>query len=639
MRILRKTGIPIAIALYLVCSAVIAIAEDTENIPGIEETIVEFSARFSPVDSRAGEKNRLVIDAKIRKGWHIYSILPQGEDAPPPTSISVEAPFLIPDGPLYESRPIAEFDRAIGMRLSYHENRALFFENYQIPAGTEAGNYSITANITYQPCNDRICLLPITESLSIDLLLHTGPPRKERLVADRTIDAIPEARISSELLHMLSGGFWEFVMLAALMGLASLLAPCVFPMIPITVSYFSHRAEGQRGAAIKLAVVFALGIVVTYTGAGILISILFGVGSALQLASNPYVNLTIAIVFIAFAFSLMGFFDISLPPAIAGYFDRQARADSGFSGVLLMGTAFTLTAFTCTVQFVGAMMIAAAQGEWIWPLVGMLIFSLVFAFPFFLLALVPGLIARFKGASGVWLVRTKVVLGFLELMASLKFFSNADLIWQTGLLSRDMAVGIWLMLLGCIVAYLSYTNLRSGRGQSRKQWAATGVFALLFALTFQGLGDRSLGSLIDATLPPAEIRFADQGEMASRAESESLVWLDSLAEAIPIAVREDKRILLEFTGYTCVNCRWMEQHILRLKSIHTLIADRYIPVRLYTDGGAHAPDNLRLQIDRFKTVALPFYAILSKDSRTIGTFSGISVDYREFAAFLSKKEK
>ena len=615
--------------------AAFAAAETFDAIPGPDETVVEFSANFSPAESRAGERNRLILEATIREGWHIYSILPQGEDAPPPTSVAVESLFLLADGPFYESRPVTKFDKAIGIRLSYHERRALFIGNFEIPATTKAGDYSIAAHITYQVCSDRVCLPPRTKSLQAGFSVVAGPAREAFLVADRSIDAIPAAGTDGDLSNMLAGGFWEFVGLAALMGLVSLLTPCVFPMIPITISYFSQRADGKKGDTVRLALVFAAGIVVVYTGTGMLMSILFGVGSALQLASNPFVNLAIALLFIVFAFSLMGFFDISLPSLFANYFDRQARSSKGFFGVLLMGFVFTLTAFTCTVQFVGTMMVAAAQGEWIWPLIGMLVFSLVFAFPFLLLALLPGLIARFKGVSGVWMVRTKVVLGILELMASLKFLSNADLIWQTNLLSRDAAIAVWLLLLGCIVVYLVLTNLRKREERSHGQWAAACLFAVLFFLAFRGLGDRSLGSLADAVLPPAEMRFADRGEMVSRQEAESLKWMNSLAEAKSVAIRENKRILLEFTGYTCVNCRWMEQHILKRKTIHNLIGERYVPVRLYTDGGDGASRNLQLQIDRFGTVALPFYAILSKHGEAIATFGGISVDYRDFADFLA----
>ncbi len=607
---------------------------DPNEIPGIDEIIAEFYAEFSPVESRAGEKHRLVISSKIRRGWHIYSVLPQGEDAPPPTVIEINSRFLIPDGPLYESRPITELDKVIGIRLSYHKNQALFFKNFRIPEKTASGSYTFQVEVTFQGCNERICLPPKTISLKPKLVLRSGSPRQEFLYADRSIDALADGPINRELFDMLAGGVWEFILLAALMGLAALFTPCVFPMIPITVSYFSHRAEGKQSALVKLAVIFSLGIVITYTGTGLLMSVLFGAGSALELASDPFVNLLIAIVFIVFAFSLMGFFNITLPPALANYFNQRAQTGTDVASVLLMGFVFTLTAFTCTVQFVGTMLIAASQGETLWPLIGMLVFSLVFSFPFFLLAIAPGLIKRLKGASGVWLLRTKVVLGILELMASLKFLSNVDLIWQTGWLSRDRAIIIWLILLGCVVGYLAWTNLKDRTNRSLNQWIATGLFAVLFGLTYRGLGNQSLGSLIDATLPPAGIRFVDQGEMVSQKESEELIWLDSLAEAHLIAAGEKKMILLEFTGYTCVNCRWMEQHILRLRSVHELIKAQYVPVRLYTDSGQYASEYLQMQIDRFKTVALPFYVILTHDNQVIVKFSGISLDQKEFIDFL-----
>ncbi|PCI22855.1 MAG: hypothetical protein COB67_13225, partial [SAR324 cluster bacterium] len=466
-------------------------ALDENGIPEPGEIIAEISSTLHPATLRRGENVRVNVQVKIIPGWHIYSVIAQGDDAPPPSDVSLLDSPLIEDGPAYETRPINDFDPVIGMKLSYHKGKAILYRNLKVPDDLELGNYQANVQVRFQTCSDRLCLPPEVKVVSLDYTIEEGPVRAEYQYADRSIDNLP----SQGMNHLTDGGLWSFIALAALMGLASLITPCVFPMIPITVSFFSKQAEGKRSTLIKLATIFALGIILTYTGTGLLLSAIFGAGSALQLATNPYVNLVIGIVFILFAFSLMGLFEITIPGGVQGYFDQKARKLGGVPGVLLMGFTFTLTAFTCTVQFVGTMLIAAAQGEWIWPVLGMLVFSSVFAFPFFLLALAPRLIKKMQGKSGAWLGRSKVVLGVLELMASIKFLSNADLVWQTDLISRNTAILVWLILLACIIFYLVWTALRPKFNKSISQWVSVLTFMVLFILLGRGYNDQSLGSL------------------------------------------------------------------------------------------------------------------------------------------------
>jgi thiol:disulfide interchange protein len=597
--------------------------------------LVDFSAVFEPTEARPGENIRLVVKVDLKKGWHIYSVLPpKKETDPKPTTLEVEPADFIKDGPVYETRPVFEYVKSLDYTLIYHDGEARLYQNLILPADFSPGDLSARVKITYQPCTDSICLPAEVRTLDVPLRIEAGPPRPERLIAVRGIDDVP-GESKDNLSGMLAEGVWAFIGLAALMGLVSLLTPCVFPMIPITISFFSKQAEGKQSRVIKLAGLFALGIIGTYTGMGLLTSILFGAGGALLAASNPYVNLAIAGAFIIFAFSLMGAFEITLPQGISAYFDQKSRSAGGVVGVLLMGFTFTLTAFTCTVQFVGTMLIAAAQGEWIWPLLGMLVFSSVFAFPFFLLAVAPSLIKKMQGKSGAWLGRSKVVLGVLELMASVKFLSNADLVWQTDLLSRNAAILIWVLMLAGIVGYLTWTGIRPRLNKSPAQWTVVAIFVGLIFLLGRGLDDRSLGGLIDAVLPPPSGLHVSAADFVSEAESKEFEWLDSLDKAVQTASDKKRLIFLEFTGYTCVNCRWMEQNVLARKDVHHRLAADYVPVRLFTDGGEKAAENVILQIDQFNTVALPFYVILSPDGKPLKQFSGISRDPGEFLDFLA----
>lgn len=627
------TVLLLLIAFLLLPSLAVSTAEETQPK-------VRFTGELVPQTVRMGENARLVIGIALEPTWHIYSVIPSDNpDAPPPTKLKVEESRMRLDGPVYETAPVTEYIPVLGMSIAYHSDRAYLYQNMQPKPGSVPESRELTAQLTYQLCTDTICLPPQTTTLVLPYTISAGEPRTAFLHADRTINPLPEKVPPGLLTDLKTDGFWAFLALAALMGLVSLLTPCVFPMIPITVTYFAKQAEGRQGRVITLASLFALGIIITYTFIGLLMSALFGAGSALQLATNPVVNLIIAIVFIVFAFSLIGLFNISLPAGIESFFDRKARSLGGAAGVLLMGLTFTLTAFTCTVQFVGTMLIAAAQGEWIWPLLGMLVFSTVFALPFFLLAVAPSLIRHLQGRSGAWLGRSKVVLGILELMASVKFLSNADLVWQLDLLSRNTAIVIWTILLGSIVVYLAWTGIRPRLNRSLLQWIIVGVFIILTILVSRGWNGRSLGSLIDAVLPPVSSLQQQSAAMATAEEVEALVWLDSLQQGLEQARQEQKPVFLEFTGYTCVNCRWMEHNIFARREIHDILRQRFVRVRLYTDGGKNAGRNLDLQIKRFQTVALPFYVIISPTDTVIAMHSGMTLQPLTFLKFLQAEQE
>ena len=202
-----------------------------------------------------------------------------------------------------------------------------------------------------------------------------------------------------------------FLFISLIMGFAALLTPCVFPMIPITISFFLKRGEDKNTSPVKDASVYMFGIVMTFTLLGMLLAIFLGASGATQLAANPYVNLFIAFLFIYFAFSLFGFYEIEIPQSLKR-FSLERENSEGYAGILFMALTFTLTSFTCTVAFMGTILVAASQGDWFWPIIGMLVFSLAFASPFFFLALFPHYLKKLP-QSGGWLNSIKVIMGFL----------------------------------------------------------------------------------------------------------------------------------------------------------------------------------------------------------------------------------
>ena len=613
----------------------------------IPDPVAEFTTRIEPARARPGEHVRILVTARIAKGWYMYSVTPQGDPlAPPPTKLEFQPGALQPEGPVYETNPTRKVDSVFNLPLAFHPRGARFYQNLLVPAEVAVGDVQVGGSLRFQTCNDRLCLPPRNEPLSAVLAVEAGPVRPPYAFMQRTIDYVDGSGVVREdpdtLAGALAGGLGTFLALAVGFGLLALLTPCVFPMIPVTVSFFAGAAKHGHAAALRLALLFGAGIVVTYTGLGLVLTFLLGAAGVSQFATSPWVNMLVALFFTGFALSLMGLFETALPASWVNWLEVRSRSLKGTAGVLVMGVAFSATSFTCTMPFVGTLLVAATQGELLWPLVGMLVFSTVFALPFVLLALFPGWVAHLRGRSGNWLVQVKVTLGLLELMAALKFVSNADLIWQWGLFDRVVVLGAWaalsvvaaLMLAGALPwPGVQVTRLRPVR------IAAVAVFALMGAYFTYGLGGRELNAYTESYLPPPLSGSAAAAVMSSRgfveeAALKGLPWRTSLDEGLARAQVSGKPVFIDFTGYTCVNCRWMEKKIFAEQSVYETFRDQFELVQLYTDGGADAERNQRLQIERFRTIALPYYVVLSPANAVLATQSGIVPTPGEFLRWL-----
>ncbi|MFH2131316.1 MAG: cytochrome c biogenesis protein CcdA, partial [bacterium] len=610
-------------------------AGSESTLQGQAESIpvpVTFKARLDPPSVRPGEEVRVVISMDIARGWHIYSLVPGADPSIPPTNIRWAPGVLKVNGPAYETNPIVTFDPVVEAVLGYHEKRARFYQNFSVPLQPEFAKHTLTGSIRYQACNERICLLPATKTIELSYTLEALPARETYTFMNRSIDNLPVSGSllpsADSLASALSEGFWAFILLAVVMGMAAWLTPCVFPMIPVTVSYFSNQARRTNRNGVGLAVVFCLGIIVTYTLIGLVMAALVGAAAAIRLATNPWINIGIALLFTVFAFSLMGFFELQMPFGLTQKVDRISRRGNGILGVVLMGTAFTLTAFTCTVQFVGTLLVAAAYGQWLWPIIGMLVFSTVFALPFLFLALFPGWIQSVRNKSGTWMIRLKFMLGLLELVAVTKFLSNADLVWGWGLLNRTVVLGIWAILVLCmslvVLGVFPVPGISTGIHRPWKWIPAVFLLTAVFYFSYGSIG-RPLDNWTESYLPPAITRTGrpavDVGKNALEKAAE-LTWHATLVSAFAQSQKDGKPVFVDFTGYTCINCRWMEKNTFSHPDVHGRFKNRFNLVRLYTDGGDNYLENQNLQVDRFKTIALPFYVILSPDDQVLAKTSG-----------------
>lgn len=417
------------------------------------------------------------------------------------------------------------------------------------------------------------------------------------------------------------------------MGALSLLTPCVFPMIPITVSYFTRTDDSTRGSPTRNALIYAAGIMATFTVLGMAIALLVGAGGINRFAANPWVNLLVTTIFIAFALNLFGVWQFTLPSSLLTRLTAASNGSRGGEtvGILAMGLTFTLTSFTCTAPFVGTLLVMAAQGDWQWPLLGLMVFSAVFALPFFLLAMMPSAIAKLP-RSGSWLNSVKVMMGFIEIATAMKFLANADLVWQWGIFTRDVVLIVWIVTAVLAAAYLAglFTRVRPRPRTGPWQYGvAVACIAIAFVLG-RGIRGGRLGEL-ESFLPPPE--GAVTAGIAS-VDGELSWMVNDYAASLARAKSENKWVLIDFTGYTCTNCRWMEANMFPRAEI-TKEMERFVRVRLYTDGqGELYRTQQKLELDKFGTVALPYYAIVDSEGHTKSQFLGMTRSSDEYLTFL-----
>ena len=421
-----------------------------------------------------------------------------------------------------------------------------------------------------------------------------------------------------------------FLWLAASTGLLSLLTPCVFPMIPVTVAYFSAEDHRQR-AGFVAATLFGVGIVGTFTILGLVLAGVFGAAGLTRFASDPTVNVVLAILFLAFAANLFGWFELRLPWRWLTAADRSARERSRDRslGALMMGATFTLTSVTCTAPFVGTLLVLAAQGSWITPIIGMVVYSTAFAVPFVMLAIAPRYVARLP-RSGEWIKTLRVLIGLLEVAAAIKFVSNADLVLGWGIFTRPVVLALWTALAVVAAIYLSRDLPR--RMPASLTAFAPGVVALLVAVWLgTAIGGRPIRQL-DAFLPPSVPAVNLAG---SKLGVESWI-LNDYERAVNEARTSGKLVFVDFTGYTCTNCRWMEANIFSRPDVSAEL-NRFVLARLYTDGEGPVYERQQaFQEKSFGTVALPLYAIVDGEGKIRATFSGLTRDPLEFIRFLQR---
>jgi thiol:disulfide interchange protein DsbD len=599
----------------------------------------------------------LVSTAKVDDHWHLYS-QEVPEDGPIATTFDYtlgEGAELV--GKTKEEKGVTIDDKVFQMKVKYFEKSAEFRQQIKL---SNADIKTIKAEVGFMACDDKQCLSPSYVDLNFDLT-------KSVAVKKGTDSSSGENEEDSKSL-------WSIFIIAFFSGFAALLTPCVFPMIPMTVSFFTKQSK-SKAAGIRNAIIYGLSIIVIYVLLGVVVSLIFGPAALNALSTNVWFNLAFFVLLMVFAISFLGAFEIMLPNSWANKVDSQADR-GGLVGIFFMALALAIVSFSCTGPIVGTLLVeAAAGGSQVGPIVGMLGFSLAIALPFALFAAFPGWLNSLP-KSGGWLNTVKVVLGFLELALAFKFLSNADLVSQWHILEREVFIAIWIAIFGALTLYL-FGKIQLPHDSPLKNISVGRLLLGLLTLSFTvymipGLWGAPL-NLISAFPPPLDysespygvgnsrggtaISTADHGDLPDGAHllaPHDILAFNDYDKGVAYAKTVGKPIMIDFTGWACVNCRKMEQNVWVEPRVLEKLKNDVVLISLYVDDKRKLDDDevvdsqlkpgkklkyigqkwSELQTIKYKTNTQPYYVLMDHDENNLNTPVAYTPDADEYYSWL-----
>lgn len=641
---------------------------------------------FDPVDwsavveKKEGQNFVLNIKAEIDPHWHLYA-QNIAKGGPIPTGFKYnDAPEkIILTGPTAEPEGIENFDAVFEMNIKFFENQVVFTQPFTLADNTLK---ELTFEVTYMACDDEKCLPPTTEIYKVPLngsasyeAVEDNPGKGLTSVFNNPIPSPQNNNLQTENSSEISTlpidthqGLWAIFFIAFLSGFAALLTPCVFPMIPLTVSYFTKRNAKSRIAVIKDALFFGFSIIAIYVLLGTLVTAIFGADALNIISTNVWFNLAFFALLVIFALSFLGAFEIVLPTSWANMADRQADR-KGVLGMVFMALALAIVSFSCTGPIVGTLLVqAASQGGWA-PAAGMLGFSSALALPFMLFAIFPNWMQSLP-KSGGWMQTVKVSLGFLELALAFKFLSNADLVLQKHWLERELFIALWVAVFGALSLYLlGLLRLSHDTHDGKISTSRLGFGLITLAFTIYlipGLWGAPL-KIISGFPPPLTYSESPLGFNANSTPDEGQLPADTYPgpHGIPIfkdyekgldyAQKTNKPLMLDFTGHACVNCRKMEDYVWSDPTITRMLKEDVVLVSLYVDEQIDLPEAAQyvsaetgrkvttvgnkwsdFQITRYKTNAQPYYALLNHNEQLLNRPIGYAPDVKSFKSWLEE---
>lgn len=608
------------------------------------------------IEQKSDTEFLLKFDATIQKDWHFFSqFTPDGGSLP--------TVFIYNDikgnyqliGKTTESKYKKVYSEIFEVDEYMFEGSAQFSQLVKV---TNPALKSIKVEVEYQACLEQC----IQQFKNFEFQL---PGRESVLNTTQKEDTIPvikddnQEKLDNKLVKAKSDkadkkdeqkGLWTIFIIAFFSGFAALLTPCVFPMIPMTVSFFTKQSK-DRAKGIKNAIIYGISIIVIYVALGSAITGIFGADSLNELSTSVAFNVIFFALLVFFAASFLGAFEIVLPNSWANKVDRQADR-GGIIGIFFMALALAIVSFSCTGPIVGTLIVEAASKGGIAPIVGMLGFSSAIALPFMLFALFPGWMNSLP-KSGGWLNTVKVSLGFLELAFAFKFLSNADLVLQLHWFERETFLAIWIAVFGAWALYL-FGKITLPHDSPLTHISVGRLFMGLFVLSFTiymipGLWGAPL-KIISGFPPPLHYSesptgigsggggSSDSGALPKGAHSgpHGIIAFHDYEDGLAYAKQINKPILLDFTGYACVNCRKMEDYVWSDKKILSILKNEVVLISLYVDDKKELPENEKyvsketgkkiktignkwsdFQITKYKANAQPYYLILDTEGNTL----------------------
>ncbi len=645
------------------------------------EDPVKFTAEIKTGKTAEAE---IVFSGRIEAGWHIYST-DLGSSGPTEASFHVNKADgielvgkLMPRG-----KEKSHFDQMFGMNVRYFEGTAQFVQKIRFTKPT----YTIDAYLEYGVCSDENCLPPGEVALkksgkSPAVAAATEPAAAEvaeaaaPVVADSTVaptdSAVAPVTASTETLwwqpvteqlealdseaNIANHSLWYIFIVGFIGGLLALVMPCIWPIIPMTISFFLKRAKDDRRKGIKDAMTYGLSIVVIYLGLGLLITAIFGPSKLNELSTSAVFNVILFLLLLVFAFSFFGWFEIKLPDRWANAVDSKASSTTGLISIFLMAFTLVLVSFSCTAPIIGLLLVqTVTTGDWLAPTIGMLGFALALALPFTLFALFPSWL-KSAPRSGSWMTTIKVVLGFVELAFSLKFLSVADLAYGWHLLDREVFLSLWIVIFGAMGLYLigklKFQEDAVG-GEIDKPMPVPCIMAGLCAIAFAiymvpGLWGAPCKA-ISAFAPPINTQDFNLNTKTVEAH------YHSYEEGMAAAKAQGKPVLIDFTGFGCVNCRKMEAAVWTDPTVADMLNNQYVLISLYVDDKTPLAEPVEvslngqqrtlrtvgdkwsyLQASKFGANAQPYYIAIDNDGRPLNHAYGFKEDVAAYIDYLQQ---
>lgn len=640
------------------------------------------------IEQKSATNFIVTFNATIENEWHVYSqFTPDGGPLPLEVNFKNQKGNYTLVGKAKESKTRTAYNDIFEVNETFFEKKAQITQEISL---VNKGVKTIEVELNFQACKE-VCInlekkfsIAIPELKSAATTASPITPINE-LVKDTTAQSIDSATTvaadtvkdsdtteTSQIAPAKSAttehGLWAIFFIAFLSGFAALLTPCVFPMIPMTVSFFTKQSK-NKAAGIRNAIIYGISIIVIYVGLGLLVTWIFGADALNALSTNVWFNLIFFVLLIVFATSFLGAFEIMLPNSWANKVDSQADR-GGIIGILFMALALAIVSFSCTGPIVGTLLVEAASKGGIAPVVGMLGFSLALALPFMLFAMFPGWLNSLP-KSGGWLNTVKVVLGFLELALAFKFLSNADLVLQLHLLEREVFIAIWIAVFGALSLYL-FGKITlphdSPVGHISVGRLYMGLLSLIFTFyLIPGLWGAPL-KFINAFPPPMEYSESPMGFGGSsksattamlpegaKSGPHGIVVFDDYEEGLAYAKKVNKPIMLDFTGFACVNCRKMENNVWSNPNVLSILKEKVVVISLYVDDKRELPKEEQFfskatdseietigdkwtdfMITRYKTNTQPLYVLTDLEGKSLNaaqpTISYVGVE--EYEAWL-----